>query len=50
MNETKFPECTHVFKNAVTSDTVAQRPVESFANSLQNTADYEEISDGDVPF
>lgn len=54
MNETQFPECKHTFKTAVTSDTVAERPAETFANS--NTSyggmnDYEEIlSDGDVPF
>lgn len=54
MNETKFPECNHVFKQSVTSDTVAQRPVETFANagnSYGTISDYEEVlSDGDVPF
>ncbi|MDE6780354.1 MAG: DUF669 domain-containing protein [Ruminococcus sp.] len=54
MNESQFPECRHTFKTAVTSDTVAQRPAETFANAGQSygTMDgYEEIlSDGDVPF
>lgn len=54
MNETKFPECKHKFKTAVTSDTVAQRPPETFANAGQSygaMGDYEEIlSDGDLPF
>lgn len=54
MNKTKFPECMHTFKTAVTSDTVAQKAPESFANSgtsYGNMNDYEEIlSDGDVPF
>lgn len=53
MNETQFPECKHVFKTAVTNDTIAERPVETFANSAQTTKnnDYEEIlSDDDVPF
>lgn len=54
MNETNFPECKHTFKTAVTSDTVAQRPAEAFANAGQSygaMGDYEEIlSDGDVPF
>lgn len=53
MNETKFPECKHTFKTAVTSDTVAERPAETFANSgsYGSVNDYEEIlSDGDVPF
>ena len=54
MNESHFPECKHTFKNAVTSDTVAQRPAETFANSgtsYGNINDYEEIlSDGDLPF
>lgn len=49
MNETQFPECKHVFKTAVTSDTVAERPAETFASNSFD--DYEEIlSDGDVPF
>lgn len=54
MNETKYPECKHTFKSAVTNDTVAQKPAETFANSgtsYGSMGDYEEIlSDGDVPF
>ena len=54
MNESQFPECRHTFKTAVTSDTVAQRPAETFANSgtfYGSVNDYEEIlSDGDLPF
>lgn len=54
MNETQFPECRHVFKTAVTNDTVAERPAETFANSgmsYGSVNDYEEIlSDGKVPF
>ncbi|MDE5770903.1 MAG: DUF669 domain-containing protein [Ruminococcus sp.] len=54
MNESNFPECRHTFKTSVTSDTVAQRPAETFANAGQSYGtmdDYEEIlSDGDVPF
>ncbi|MDE5584624.1 MAG: DUF669 domain-containing protein, partial [Ruminococcus sp.] len=54
MNESNFPECKHIFKTAVTSDTVAQRPAETFANSgtsYGDIDDYEEIlSDGDLPF
>ena len=54
MNETQFPECKHVFKTAVTADTVAERPAEMFANvenSYGTPNDYEEIlSDGDLPF
>lgn len=54
MNETQFPECKHVFKTAVTADTVAERPAEMFANvgnSYGTPNDYEKIlSDGDVPF
>ena len=42
-------ECKHVFKTAVTSDTVAERPTETFVSNSFD--DYEEIlSDGDVPF
>lgn len=49
MNETQFPECKHTFKTAVTSDTVAERPAETFVSN--GFDDYEEIlSDGDVPF
>lgn len=54
MNETKFPECKHIFRTAVTGDTVAQRPAETFASSSTSYGsvnDYEEIlSDGDLPF
>lgn len=54
MNETQFPECKHTFKTSVTSDTVAERPAETFASSSTSYGsvnDYEEIlSDGDVPF
>ena len=54
MNETKFPENKHTFKTAVTSDTVAQKAPETFANSGTSYGgmdDYEDIlSDGDVPF
>ena len=54
MNETNFPECEHTFKTAVTSDTVAQKAPETFANSgtsYDGMDDYEDIlSDGDVPF
>ena len=54
MNESNFPECKHIFKNAVTSDTVAPPSTDKFANngkSYGNIDDYEEIlSDGDLPF
>ncbi len=54
MNESQFPECRHTFKTAVTSDTVAQKAPETFANSGTSYGgmdDYEDIlSDGDVPF
>ncbi len=54
MNESQFPECRHTFKTAVTSDTVASPPTDTFANkgtSYGNINDYEEIlSDGDLPF
>ncbi|MCM1315738.1 MAG: DUF669 domain-containing protein [Alistipes senegalensis] len=50
MSESNFPECRHTSKTVVTSDTVAQRPAETFANA-GNISDYEEIfSDGDLPF
>ncbi|MCM1316008.1 MAG: DUF669 domain-containing protein [Alistipes senegalensis] len=50
MNESQFSECRHTLKTAVTSDTVAQRPAETFTNA-RNISDYEEIfSDGDLPF
>lgn len=55
INASQFPECKHIYKEktAVTADTVAQRPQEQFANSVNsgNLDDFEEIlSDGDVPF
>lgn len=56
MNESKFPECRHVYKDkpTVTADTVAQKPAESFVGTqidMGNLSDFEEIlSDGDVPF
>ena len=51
MNESQFHECKHTFRTAVTNDTVAQRPAETFANSgtsYGSVNDYEEILD--VPF
>ena len=56
MNESRFPECKHVFKEkaAVSGDTVAQKPVEQFAGqtaALGDLDDFEEIlGDGEVPF
>ncbi len=53
MNETNFPDCRHTVKSAVTAETVAQKPQETFANSgnYGTVDDYEEIlSDGDMPF
>lgn len=56
MNQTRFPECKHVYKEkpAVSGDTVAQRPQEQFAAQpagLGNLDDFEEIlGDGEVPF
>ena len=56
MNESKFPECRHVYKDkpTVTTDTVAQRTDDKFAGTpvdMGNLSDFEEIlSDGDVPF
>ena len=53
MIESKFPDCRHTVKSAVTAETVAQKPQETFANSgnYGTVDDYEEIlSDGDVPF
>lgn len=55
INASQFPECKHIYKEktAVTADTVAQRPQEQFANSVNsgNLDDFEEIlGDGDVPF
>ena len=57
INESKFPECRHVFKekkSAAASETVARKPDEQFAvnNDSFNPPDgFEEIlSDGDIPF
>lgn len=64
VNASDFPECKHVFKEkkqTVNSDTVAQKPQESFASaqmppqpdnlSLGSLDDFEEIMiDGEVPF
>lgn len=58
VNESKFPDCKHVFKEkkaAPASDTVAQKPQEQFAQSNNmtygNLSDFEEVlSAGDVPF
>lgn len=54
INESKFPDCKHIFKEkkttAVTADTVASKPTEQFAVTSA-LSDFEEIlSDGDVPF
>ena len=57
INESKHPDCRHVFKKKksdITSETVAQKPQEQFAadsTSFSNLEDFEEIlSDGDIPF
>lgn len=57
INESKFRECRHIFKEKKTSaasDTAAQKPHEQFAadNTLPGSLDdFEEIlSDSDVPF
>ena len=57
INESKYPECRHVFKekkSAASSETVAQKPQEQFAadNVSYDTPDgFEEIlSDDDIPF
>ncbi len=62
INESKFPQCQHVWKQAAASskpDTFAQRPETGFAGQSQQAiaatigdlSDFEEIlSDGDVPF
>lgn len=57
INESKYPECRHVFKekkSAASSETVARKPQEQFAadNVSYDTPDgFEEIlSDGDIPF
>lgn len=57
INESKFPECRHTFKekkSAAPPETVARKPQEQFAAQTANTAgldDFEEIlSDGDIPF
>ncbi len=62
VNSSDFPECRHVFKETkkVSSDTVAQKPQESFAAAVPQQPDnlsigslegFEEITDlSDVPF
>lgn len=55
INESKFPECRHVYKekkSAAASETIAPKPQDQFAAQTANTADeFEEIlSDGDIPF
>lgn len=55
MNESRFPECRHEFKESViiTPETIAKRPDEQFARQpdIGDLNDFEEIlSDGDVPF
>ena len=58
MNESKVPDCRHVFKEkpAVTAETVAKRPPETFAGTgtpagIGGLEDFEEIiGDDDVPF
>lgn len=53
VNESRFPECRHVFKE---KKTAAQKPQEQFASTVSaaitgDLDDFEEIlSDGDVPF
>ncbi len=56
-NASQFPECKHVYKAAtpVTTDTVAQRPQETFAAetplNVTDLGEFEEIlGDGDIPF
>ena len=62
VNETKCPDCKHVFKEAApaaNNQTYAQKPQQSFASSAvppaptmnSDLSDFEEIvSDGDLPF
>lgn len=63
VNETKYPDCKHVFKEAApaaNNQTYAQRPQQQFASNVVPTAptaqtadlsDFEEvISDSDLPF
>lgn len=60
VNESKYPDCKHVFKEASSNNqTYAQRPQQSFASTAVPAAptinndlnDFEEIiSDGDLPF
>lgn len=52
-NASKFPECTHKFKETVSADTVAPKKQEQFAGASVNVGgqEFEEIlSDSDVPF
>lgn len=60
VNESKYPDCKHVFKEApANNQTYAQRPQQSFASAAvpaaptinNDLSDFEEIiSDGDLPF
>mgnify|MGYP003306987527 CR=1 FL=1 len=57
INESRFPECKHVFKEKknVSNDTVASPTQTQFANSNENAfdnlGDFEELlNDADVPF
>ena len=57
INESRFPECRHIFKeknSAGTSETIAPKPVEAFKSSNippVSVNDFEEIlSDEDIPF
>ena len=60
VNESKYPDCKHVFKEApANNQTYAQRPQQSFASAAvpaaptmnSDLSDFEEIvSDGDLPF
>ena len=61
VNESAYAECRHIFKEkkTVTSDTVAQKPQETFASmppqpdnlSIGSLDDYEElVPNGDIPF
>lgn len=57
INESKFPECRHVYKekkSAAASETIAPKPQDQFAAQTANTAgldEFEEIlNDEDIPF
>lgn len=53
VNASRFPECTHKFKEVVSADAVAPKKQEQFAGASVNISgqDFGEIlSDGDVPF